>query len=58
MNTSHTQENRQSKFYKHLIALRAQRESTFINARGYKHTKNRNDKTGVSYAFWVERGLS
>ena len=39
-------------FYYRLINRRAKRCNGFINDRGYRHIKNRNDQTGYSYAFW------
>ena len=39
-------------YYNYLIQLRASRTRSFINDRGFRHINNRNDKTGVTYAFW------
>ncbi len=45
-------------FYRNLLMTMARRPSTgFINDGGPRHIKNRDDKTGVSYAFWLPRGL-
>lgn len=45
----------QSEYYKQLVAMRSKRQATFINDRGPRHVKNRRDKIGVSYAFWLKR---
>ena len=45
----------QNAFYKRLVSMRAKREGTFINDRGRRHVKNRHDKVGVTYAFWLEK---
>ena len=45
----------QSRFYKRLVRRRARREGCFINGRGFRHIKNLNDLSGVTYAFWLIR---
>lgn len=45
----------QGELFKQLVTMRATREGTFINDRGPRHLKNCDDKTGVTYAFWLER---
>lgn len=47
----------QSEYYKALMSMRTNRKDTFINDRGSRHIKNRNDKTGVTYAFWLDRDI-
>lgn len=44
-----------SLFLNHLILVRAGRTHTFIEDRGFRHINNANDKTGVTYAFWLIR---
>jgi len=46
---------RQDKFYKRLISHRAKYNGGFINDRGYRHIKNRDDNIGSTYAFWLIR---
>ncbi len=42
--------------YRDLMASMACRPSTgFINDGGPRHIKNRDDKIGVTYAFWLPR---
>ena len=56
-------ENRQkhydSEFYRRLVRRRARREimlgDGLINDRGFRHIKNLNDLSGVTYAFWLIR---
>lgn len=40
-------------YYRYLTIMRARRTRSFINDRGFRHIKNNNDKTGVTYAFWL-----
>ena len=44
-------------FYRRLVRMRARREmmlgGEFINDRGFRHIKNRDDFSGVTYAFWL-----
>lgn len=37
----------------HLIRKRAKQVRSFINDKGFRHINNRDDKTGVTYAFWM-----
>ena len=50
---------RQSRFYRALVARRAKRAiwygGGFINDRGFRHIKNHDDLSGVTYAFWLIR---
>ena len=44
--------------YRNLTVMSACRPSTgFINDGGPRHIKNRDDKIGVTYAFWLPRDL-
>ena len=45
--------NDQIEYYRQLVALRAEHQDSFINDRGNRHINNRNDKTGVTYGFWI-----
>ena len=47
------QETCQSPFYKELVKMRAKREDAFINDRGFRHIKSREDQSGFTYAFWL-----
>lgn len=55
------EENRHydSRFYRCLVRKRARRQimlgGGFINDRGFRHIKNLNDFSGVTYAFWLIR---
>ena len=50
---------RNDKFYRALIRRRAKRQmwsgGGFINDRGFRHIKNHDDLSGVTYAFWLIR---
>ena len=48
-----------SEFYRQLVKRRAQRQimlgGGFINDKGFRHIKNLDDFSGVTYAFWLIR---
>lgn len=50
---------RTDKFYRALIRRRVKRQmwfgGGFINDRGFRHIKNYDDLSGVTYAFWLIR---
>lgn len=52
-------EHYDSEFYRQLVRLRAKREimleGEFINDRGFRHIKNKDDFSGFTYAFWLIR---
>lgn len=52
----------QSRFYRALVTKRARRANwyggSFINDRGFRHIKNHDDLSGVTYAFWLIREKS
>ena len=45
----------QSKSYQALVTMRVKRHDGFINDRGFRHIKNREDYSGFTYAFWLIR---
>ena len=40
-------------FHRKFVRLRAERINGFVFSRGYRKVRQRGDKTGVSFAFWV-----
>ena len=40
-------------FYRKLVNIRAERINGFIISRGFRNVRQRGDKTGVTYAFWL-----
>ena len=42
-------------FFRRLVNTRARRSGGFINDRGPRHVKNRYDRIGITFAFWLTR---
>ncbi len=53
ISSSRRQEIGFSQFYKCLVNKRAKREASFINDRGFRHIKNREDLSGSTFTFWM-----
>ena len=59
MNEQNRQAHYDSEFYRKLVRKRARRQimlgGGLINDRGFRHIKNLDDFSGVTYAFWLIR---